>query len=75
MLRLQREVGTHVADPTPDLSSSSVLLSEAVGIYLKLKGKGRPVAFHQAAERACGYVIDACGDKSLEAYTKADANA
>lgn len=59
----------------PQASSSSfVLLSEAVGIYLQLKGKSRPVTFHRAAERACGYVIDACGDKHLDVYTKADAN-
>lgn len=29
----------------------------------------------EPAERACGYIIDACGDKHLDAYTKADANA
>ena len=50
-------------------------LSQAVRIYLHQKGKGRPVTFHRAAERSCGYVIDACGDKHLDAYTKADANA
>ncbi len=44
-------------------------------IYQRLKGHGRPVTFLRAAERACGYVIDACGDKHLDAYTKADANA
>ena len=33
------------------------------------------MTFHRAAERSCGYVIDACGDKHLDAYTKADANA
>ena len=53
----------------------SVKLSEAVAIYLKLKGQGRPVTFHRAAERSCGYVIDACGDRDITAYTKADANA
>ncbi|OWY01032.1 DUF6538 domain-containing protein [Thioclava sp. IC9] len=45
--------------------SASVRLSEAVAIYLKLKGQSRPVTFHRAAERACGYVIDVCGDKDL----------
>lgn len=50
-------------------------LSEAVGIYLRLKGQGRPVTFHRAAERSCGYVIDVCGDRDITAYTKADANA
>ncbi|MFO8154085.1 DUF6538 domain-containing protein [Thioalkalivibrio sp.] len=73
-----REQGLSSAEATaqaPVVSSASVLLSEAVGIYLQQKGKGRPVTFHRAAERSCGYVIDACGDKHLDAYTKADANA
>lgn len=59
----------------PVSASTFVLLSEAVGVYLKQKGKNRPVTFHRAAERACGYVIDACGDRQLDLYTKADANA
>ena len=62
-------------DAAPSISSSSVRLSEAVRIYLDLKGRGRAITFHRAAERACGYVMDACGDKHLDAYTKADANA
>jgi hypothetical protein len=68
MLRLQRTTGADNSDLPLVVSSSSVLLSEAVGIYLQLKGKGRPVTFHRAAERSCGYVIDACGDKHLDAY-------
>ena len=75
MLRLQRATEASAVDQPLSVSSSSVLLSEAVGIYLQLKGNGRPVTFRRAAERACGYVIDACGDKHLHAYTKADANA
>ena len=75
MLRQERVVGSGTNVQPADVSPSSVLLSEAVGIYLQLKGKGRPETFHRAAERACGYVIDTCGDKHLGAYTKADANA
>lgn len=76
MLRLQRTTGTDAMAHVPiAVSSSSVVLSEAVGIYLTQKGRGKSVTFHRAAERACGYVIDACGDKYLDAYTKADANA
>ncbi|TDQ56371.1 DUF6538 domain-containing protein [Phaeovulum veldkampii] len=55
--------------------TASVKLSEAVGIYLRLKGKGRPVTFQRSAERSCGYVIDVCSDKDITTYTKADANA
>ena len=50
-------------------------LSEAVAVYLRLKGRGRPVTFRRSAERSCGYVIDVCGDKPIGAYVKADANA
>ena len=56
-------------------ADEAVTLSEAVAIYLRLKGKKRPVTFHRAAERSCGYVIDACGNKDINAYTRADANA
>jgi integrase len=58
---------------TPE--AATIKLSEAVSIYLKLKGQGRPATFHRAAQRSCGYVIDVCGDKDITAYTKADANA
>lgn len=76
MLRDQQnnaEVGTSQSSVV--VSSSSVLLSEAVRIYLTQKGQGKSVTFHRAAQRACGYVIDTCGDKHLDAYTKKDANA
>jgi len=51
-----------------------ITLSEAVAIYLRLKGANRPATFHRSAERSCGYVIDACGDKDITAYTRANAN-
>lgn len=54
--------------------SAAVSLSEAVSLYLRLKGRGRPVTFQRAAERACGYVIDVCGDKAINQYTKSNAN-
>lgn len=75
MLRLHGDARVGASDQPLAASSSSVLLSKAMRIYLQLKGKNRPMTFHRAAERACGYVVDACGDKHLETYTKADANA
>jgi integrase len=75
MLRRQSDVSRSSPADLTAPSSLSVVLSEAVSIYLLQKGKGRPETFQRAAERACGYVIDVCGDKHLEAYTKADANA
>ncbi len=59
----------------PPERNDAVKLSEAVAIYLRLKGCGRPATFRRAAERACAYVIDACGDKALADYTRRDANA
>ena len=53
--------------------STSVNLTEAIAIYLRLKGQKRPGTFHRAAERACGYLIEVSGNKDLLAYTKADA--
>lgn len=51
-----------------------MVLSEVVSIYLRLKGRGKAITFHRAAQRSYGYVIDTCGDKELTAYPKADAN-
>jgi len=71
LLRMLAVAGEVTGHPSPSISSASVRLSEAVRIYLDLnKGKGRPATFHWSAERACGYVVDACGDQYLDAYTK-----
>ncbi|RDC74719.1 integrase [Rhodovulum sp. 12E13] len=59
----------------PETEEQGISLSEAVALYLRLKGANRPATFHRAAERSCGYVIDACGDKDISAYKRADANA
>lgn len=74
LLRMQQAGTVPVTwSATAATESASVKLSEAVAIYLKLKGVNRPVTFTRAAERSCGYVIDICGDKDLLSYTKADA--
>jgi len=75
LLRNQGGTAAGVPIPSGNAAEGTVKLSEAVGIYLRLKGQGRPVTFHRAAERSCGYVIDVCGDRDITAYTKADANA
>ena len=78
MLRLQRDPrAASKATPVPQVEAASetITLSESMALYLKHKGNNRPDTFHRAAERASGYVIDACGDKPLDAYTRADANA
>lgn len=61
------------AQPEPE--EHGISLSEAVALYLRLKGVNRPATYHRAAERSCGYVIDTCGDKDISAYKRTDANA
>jgi hypothetical protein len=51
----------------------SPTLLDALGVYLEQKGDGKAKSFRQSAERACGYVIDNCGNKPLAAYTRQDA--
>lgn len=75
LLRSQGRSSSGQLTPSEGSVDGAIKLSEAVGIYLRLKGQGRPVTFHRAAERSCGYVIDVCGDKDITTYTKADANA
>ena len=48
-------------------------LSDALKVYLDLKGKGRPKTFRTAAERSCNYLVSLCGNKSLHKYTRNDA--
>lgn len=53
--------------------STSVSLTEALAVYLGSKGVGKGKTFHAAAQRACGYLVDAVGLKDLHEYTRADA--
>jgi integrase len=75
MLRLGKQSILLKQPSSPEASQTTVLLSEAVEVYLGLKGRDKPATYRRAAERACGYVIDACGDKPLDTYTKSDSNA
>ena len=50
-------------------------MSDAVQIYIRLRGNNRPKTFASSAERAGRYLIKARGDKPLLNYTKSDATA
>ena len=50
-----------------------ITLSEALETYVTQKGAGKPKTFTAAAQRACSYLVDACGTKTLAEYTRADA--
>jgi integrase len=53
--------------------SESPTLLDALNMYLKQKGKGRPQTFKAAAVRSCNYVINVSGNKALSEYTRQDA--
>lgn len=55
------------------VAATGPTLAEALALYRHHKGKGRSKTFHTAAERACTYLVEACGLKQLTSYTRADA--
>ena len=50
-----------------------ITLPEALETYVTQKGAGKPKGFEAAAQRACTYLVDACGARNLAQYTRADA--
>ena len=52
-------------------SARLITLSEALETYVTQKGAGKPKTFKAAAQRACTYLVDACGTKTLAEYTRA----
>ena len=48
-------------------------LSEALELYLRLKGVGKDKVFHRGAERNVQSVIDVLGDRPLDEYASSDA--
>jgi integrase len=55
------------------LEQSGYLLSDAKGLYLRLKGSDKDRTFFRTAERNTGYVIRVLGDRSVTAYSSSDA--
>ena len=68
---VQRQTVVEVAHEEAKLVSPR--LAEALVRYVSQKGAGRVDTFRRAAERACGYLIDAAGEKPLSDYTRSDA--
>jgi len=58
---------------TEDVNKDDTTFSSACYIYLNLKRNDKPATFKSSAERASGYVIEVCGDKSLTLYKRGDA--
>ena len=62
-----------VVSSLDDVDAIGPTLGEALAMYLSLKGADKGKTFHAAATRACGYLIDVCGEKLLSNYTRIDA--
>ena len=48
-------------------------LSDALALYLKLKGSDRDAVFKRTAQRNVEYAINVAGDKAVDAYSTTDA--
>ena len=73
---LKSGYGSFARNTQLDVSSATeqcISLPEALETYVTQKGAGRPKSFEAAAQRACTYLVDACGAKTLAEYTRADA--
>ena len=56
----------------PTASKAYITLYEALETYLVQKGTNRGKTFHSAAQRAYTSVVDACGAKDLDGYSRSD---
>jgi integrase len=73
---LKSGYGSFARNTQLDVSTATeqyISLSEALETYVTQKGAGKPKSFEAAAQRACTYLVDACGAKNLAEYTRADA--
>ena len=55
------------------VSKAHITLADAMDTYLTRKGANKGKTFHAAAQRACAYLVEACGAKDLADYSRADA--
>ena len=59
--------------PLSASTSFSMRLSEALELYLRLKGSNKDKVFHRGAERNIQSVIDVLGDRPVDEYASSDA--
>jgi integrase len=57
----------------PTSSEICITLSDALKMYVDQRGAKKSTTFEAAANRACAYLVNACGTKTLTTYTRADA--
>ena len=76
-LRLQKMdiPAIHLVMPDATANESNApLLSDALDLYLKLKGVGKDKVFIRTATRNVEYVVKVLGNRSIEQYSSADSS-
>ena len=64
----------HLVKANDNVDDSSPLISDALALYLKLKGEGKDKTFIRTANRNIEYIIKVLGNKSIRLYSSSDAS-
>ena len=64
----------HLVKANDNVDDSSPLISDALALYLKLKGEGKDKTFIRTANRNIEYVIKVLGNKFIRLYSSSDAS-
>ena len=64
----------HLVKANDNVYDSSRLISDALDLYLRLKGEGKDKTFIRTANRNIEYIIKVLGNKSIRLYSSSDAS-
>jgi len=64
----------HLVKANDGINDSSPVISDALDLYLRLKGEGKDKTFIRTANRNVEYIIKVLGNKSIKLYTSIDAS-
>ena len=64
----------HLVKANDNVYDSSPLISDALDLYLRLKGKGKNKSFIRTANRNIEYIIKVLGNKPIRSYSSSDAS-
>ena len=64
----------HLVKANDNVDDSSPLISDALDLYLRLKGEGKDKTFIRTANRNIEYIIKVLGNKSIRLYSSSDAS-
>jgi len=75
-LRLQKMdiPAIHLVSSNEDSDDSSPNITDALDLYLRLKGQGKDKTFIRTANRNIEYIVKVLGNKSIRSYSSIDAS-